>query len=82
MLGEGKHPVDTGRVAEGDESKASRPPGGRVLHHHHLGHVAKLGEILPNVLWCCLPREPADEHLSRIVRNLVQVDGSEGGEHA
>ena len=30
------HLGDAARLCEGDESEAPGPPGGRVLHHHHL----------------------------------------------
>ena len=38
------------QIPECDEAEASRPPCGRVLHHHHFGHLAKLGKILADTL--------------------------------
>ena len=35
-----------------------------VPHDHHLGHVAKLAEVLLQTLLRGLPGEAADEHLS------------------
>ena len=81
MLREGQDSVDAGGVAEGDEPEAPGPSGSRVLHHHHLCNVAKLREVLPDSLGSGLPGEPANEHLARVVGNLVQIDGSEWGEH-
>ena len=82
MLRECENSVDAGRVAERDKSKPSRPPGGWVLHHHHLGNVTELREILANVLRSRLPGKSANEHLAWVVGDLVEIDGSEGGEHA
>ena len=82
MGGIGQDFVDAPGVAEGDEAEPPGPPGGGVLHHHHLGHVPELGEVLPHVLRCGLPGEATDEHLARVIRDLVQVDRREGGEQA
>ena len=77
MLGKGENSVDAGRVAEGDEAEASGPPCCRIFHHHHLRHVAKLREILPDILGRGLPGEATDEHLAGVIGNLVHVDRCE-----
>ena len=45
-----EHLVDAVGVGEGDEAESPAPLRGRVLHHHHLGNVAKLAEILLQAL--------------------------------
>ena len=70
----------TGGLSKCDESESARPPRGRVLHHHHLGHVPELGEVLPHILRGGLPREAAYEHLAGVIGNLIQINRSESRE--
>jgi len=73
----GQDLVDTPGVDEGDEAEASGSPGGGILHDHDLCHVSELGEILPHVLGGGLPRQASNEHLARIVGDLIQIDRSQ-----
>jgi len=82
MSGVGQHLVDTAGVTEGDESESSGSSGGWILHHHHLGHVTKLREVLSHILRSGLPGQTSDEHLARIIGNLVKIDGSQVGKHS
>ena len=78
--GEAEDLLDGGRVAEGDEAEAARPPRGGVLHDHDLGQLAKVGEVLADGLRGRLPAEAADEHLAGVVGDVAAVRIQAGGE--
>ena len=71
MYGELENFIYCQWITERDESESSRPPSGRIFHDHDLCEFTKDGKIFTDGFRGCLPRKASDEHLPRIIRNIV-----------
>uniref|UniRef100_A0A7C9D5P2 Uncharacterized protein n=1 Tax=Opuntia streptacantha TaxID=393608 RepID=A0A7C9D5P2_OPUST len=61
-----KNSVERRRVGENDEAKASWTSSRLVAHNNSLGNLAVLAEVIPELLFCSVPRYPSYEQFALV----------------